>query len=133
MVEENEGMGAGLLAAGFALLITALNQAFTWERQKLQSEDDEEIKALLKSGPWRPSRASRVPSQRTATCGKLVRFRESELYLHHAKIVDDDRADGDMPVEYSSVIVSSRLLKKGFCWLDLGNRVSSSHVLVRPK
>ena len=33
-------------------------------------------------------------------------FRESELYLHHAKIVDDDRADGDMPVEYSSVIVS---------------------------
>ena len=34
------------------------------------------------------------------------RFRESELYLHHAKIVDDDRADGDMPVEYSSVIVS---------------------------
>ena len=28
---------------------------------------------------------------------------------------------------------SSRLLKKGFCWLDLGNRVSSSHVLVRPK
>ena len=40
-------MGAGLLAAGFALLITTLNQAFTWERQKLQSEYDEEIKALL--------------------------------------------------------------------------------------
>ena len=47
MVGGNEGMGAGLLAAGFALLITALTQVFTWERQKLQSEYDEEIKALL--------------------------------------------------------------------------------------
>ena len=28
---------------------------------------------------------------------------------------------------------SSRLLKKGSCWLDLADRVSSSHVLVRPK
>ena len=28
---------------------------------------------------------------------------------------------------------TSRLLKKGFCWLDLADRVSSSHVLVRPK
>ena len=27
----------------------------------------------------------------------------------------------------------SRLLKNEFCWLDLGDRVSSSQVLVRPK
>ena len=29
--------------------------------------------------------------------------------------------------------MNSRLLKKGSCWLDLADRVSSSHVLVRPK
>ena len=34
------------------------------------------------------------------------RIRESELYLHHVKIAENDRADGDMPVKYSSVIVS---------------------------
>ena len=47
MLGGSDGVGAALLAAGFALLITALNQAFTWERQKLQSEYDEDIKLLL--------------------------------------------------------------------------------------
>ena len=46
-VGGNKGMGAGMLGAGFALMITALNQAFGWESQKLQTEYDEEIKALL--------------------------------------------------------------------------------------
>ena len=47
MVGGSEGTGVGLLAAGFALLITALNQAFTWEKQKQQDEYDEAIKKLL--------------------------------------------------------------------------------------
>ena len=45
-VGGNEGMGAGMLGAGFALMITALNQFFAWDSQKLQTEHDEEIKAL---------------------------------------------------------------------------------------
>ena len=35
--------------------------------------------------------------------------------------------------QFSPVWDASRLLKKGSCWLDLADRVSSSHVLVRPK
>ena len=34
------------------------------------------------------------------------RFRESELFLHHAKIKENDRADGNVSVKYSSEIVS---------------------------
>ena len=47
ILKESGGLGLALLGVGFSLLIAALNQAFTWERQKLQNEYDEEIKTLL--------------------------------------------------------------------------------------
>ena len=118
------GLATTRSVAPIMLPIVSVSFILSWLSSTLELPDDQWWTTVLFVGGF--VMFLFIGFRRTLT--SLFRFLRQKVrliagYMPVADAMPDGPSDGE----------PSRLLKKGSCWLDLADRVSSSHVLVRPK